>query len=201
MRYDCPNLGFHFEMNDNNFIPLSKEDKIALFNMDEQQLKQNLFFFMEVKDKKFTRRYFQIVLDDGFYPTLEDVKKGQDLCRDNVQSFAPQFKLIAETDTIPQNIKNCVWKRPDGTILSQYYMAKNGYMFCVAGDISKQNDSLDNLMASVCMSTEENIKTDKQDLQDLMKEVTAEANRLALTGVPTNKALVMVFKKFGTKIK
>lgn len=201
MRYDCPNLGFHFEMNDNNFIPLSKEDKIALFNMDEQQLKQNLFFFMEVKDKKFTRRYFQIVLDDGFYPTLEDVKKGQDLCRDNVQSFAPQFKLIAETDTIPQNIKNCVWKRPDGTILSQYYMAKNGYMFCVAGDISKQNDSLDNLMASVCMSTEENIKTDKQDLQDLMKEVTAEANRLALTGVPTNKAIVMVFKKFGTKIK
>jgi hypothetical protein len=201
MRYDCPNLGFHFEMNDNNFIPLSKEDKIALFNMDEQQLKQNLFFFMEVKDKKFTRRYFQIVLDDGFYPTLEDVKKGQDLCRDNVQSFAPQFKLIAETDTIPQNIKNCVWKRPDGTILSQYYMAKNGYMFCVAGDISKQNDSLDNLMASVCMSTEENIKTDKQNLQDLMKEVTAEANRLALTGVPTNKAIVMVFKKFGTKIK
>ena len=111
------------------------------------------------------------------------------------------MELISETDIMPQNIRNCVWKRPDGSILSQYYMAKNGFMFCVAGDISKQYDSLDSLMASVCLSvtgdTQQDLEREKQ--QKLMIAVTAEANKLADTGIPFDKAMDMAFEKFGIK--
>lgn len=201
MRFDCKDLGFHFEMNNNNYIALNNEGKIKFFNMGEQQLRQNLFTFMEVIDNKFTGRYFQMVLDGGRYSTLEEVKKGQDLCRDNVKKFAPQLELIEETNIMPQNIRNCVWKRPNGSILSQYYMAKNGFMFCVAGDISEQHDSLDNLMAFVCMSvtgeTQQDLEREYQ--QKLMIAVTAEANRLADAGIPIDKAMDMAFEKFGIK--
>ncbi len=201
MRFDCKDLGFHFNMNNDNFIALNDEEKIKFFNMGIQQLRQNLYIFMEVNDNKFTGRYFQMTLDAGRYPTLEDVKKGQDLCVENIKKFAPQMELISETDIMPQNIRNCVWKRPDDSILSQYYMAKNGYMFCVAGDISKQYDSLDSLMASVCLSvtgdTQQDLEREKQ--QKLMIAVTAEANKLADTGIPFDKAMDMAFEKFGIK--
>ena len=201
MRFDCKDLGFHFNMNNDNFIALNDKEKIKFFNMGIQQLRQNLYIFMEVNDNKFTGRYFQMTLDAGRYPTLEDVKKGQDLCVENIKKFAPQMELISETDIMPQNIRNCVWKRPDGSILSQYYMAKNGFMFCVAGDISKQYDSLDSLMASVCLSvtgdTQQDLEREKQ--QKLMIAVTAEANKLADTGIPFDKAMDMAFEKFGIK--
>lgn len=201
MRFDCKDLGFHFEMNNNNYIALNNEGKIKFFNMGEQELRQNLFTFMEVMDNKFTGRYFQMTLDGGRYPTLEDVKRGQDLCRDNIKKFAPQMELINETTIMPQNIRNCVWARPDGSIFSQYYMSKNGFMFCVAGDISGQYDSLDNLMASVCMSVTGETQQDleREEQQKLMSGVTAEANRLADTGIPIDKAIDMAFEKFGIK--
>lgn len=201
MRFDCKDLGFHFEMNDNNYIALNNEGKIKFFNMGEQQLRQNLFTFMEVNNNKFTGRYFQMTLDGGRYPTLEDVKRGQDLCVDNIKKFAPQMQLISQSNIMPQNIRRCVWRRPDGSILSQYYMAKNGYMFCVAGDVSQADDSLDNLMAFVCMSvtgeTQQDLEREQQ--QKLMIAVTAEANRLADTGIPIDKAMDMAFEKFGIK--
>lgn len=201
MRFNCENLGFHFEMNDNNYIPLNDEGKIKFFNMGEQELKQNLFIFMEVKDNKFTGRFFQITLDGGRYPTLEDVKKGQDLCRDNIKKFLPNIELISEKNIMPQNIRNCVWKRPNGSILSQYYMSINGFMFCVSGDISRQYDSLDSLMSSVCMSvsgeTQQDLEREKQ--QKIMLKVTAEANRLAASGISIDKAMDMAFEKFGIK--
>lgn len=201
MRFDCKDLGFHFEMNDKNYIALNDEGKIKFFNMGEQQLKQNLFTFMEVIDNKFTGRYFQIVLHGGRYPTLEEVKKGQDLRRDIVKKFDPQLELINETTIMPQNIRNYVWKRPNGSILSEYFMGKNGFMFCVGGDISEPHDSLDNLMASVCMSvtgeTQQDLERERQ--QKLMIAVSAEANRLADTGIPIDKAINMAFEKFGIK--
>lgn len=201
MRFNCRDLGFHFEMNNNNFIPLNNEGKVKFFNMGEQQLRQNLFTFMEVNDNKFTGRYFRMTLDAGRYPTLEDVKRGQDLCRENVKKFAPQMELIDETNIMPQNIRNCVWKRPDGSILSQYYMSKNGFMFCVAGDISQQKDALDCLMASVCMSVTSESQQDleREEQEKLMIAVASEANRLAGTGIPIDKAMDMAFEKFGIK--
>ena len=201
MKFNCENLGFHFEMNDNNYMPLNNEGKIKFFNMGEKELKQNLFIFMEVKDNKFTGKFFQMTLDNGRYPTLEDVKRGQDLCRDNVKKFSPNIELISETNIMPNNIRNCVWKRPNGSILSQYYMSKNGFMFCVGGDISQQYDSLDSLMASVCISvtgeTQQDLEREQQE--KFMLEVAAEANRLAASGISIDKAMDMACEKFGIK--
>lgn len=201
MRFDCKELGFHFEMNDNNYIPLNDEGKIKFFNMGEQQLRQNLFVFMEVCNNKFTGRYFQMTLDEGRYPTIEDVKRGQDLCRENVKKFVPELELISESNIMPQNIRNCVWERPNGSILSQYYMSKNGFMFCVAGDITQRHDSLDSLMSFVCMSvtseSQQDLEREKQN--KIMLAVTTEANRLADTGIPFDKAMDMAFEKFGIK--
>lgn len=201
MRFDCKDLGFHFQMNNDNYIPINDEWKIKLFNMSEQQLRQNLFTFMEVNDNTFTGRYFQMTLDGGRYPTLEDVKRGQDVCVNNIKKIAPQMQLIGEFNIMPQNIRHCVWRKPNGSILSQYYMAKNGYMFCVAGDVSQANDSLDNLMASVCMSVTGETQQDlgREEQQKLMIAVTAEANRLADAGIPFDKAMDMAFEKFGIK--
>lgn len=201
MRFDCKDLGFHFEMGNDNYIALNDEDKIKFFHMGEQQLRQTPFIFVEVNDNKLTGRYFQITLDRGRYPTLDEIKKGQDLCRDNVKRFFPNFELIDEANIMPQNIRKCVWKKPDGSILSQYYMSKNGFMFCVSGDILQQYDPLDCLMASVCISvtadTQQDLEREKQ--QKLMIAVTDEANRLADNGIPIDKAMDMALEKFGIK--
>ncbi len=201
MRFDCKELGLYFEMNNTNYIALNDEGKIKFFNMSEQQLRKNLYTFIEVIDKQFTGRWFQMTLDGGRYPTLEDVKMGQDLCRDNVKRFFPDMELISESNIMPQNIRNCVWKRPDGSILSQYFMSKNTFMFCVAGDIGKQYDSLDNLMSSVSLSVNGDFKQDleKEEQQKLMLKITEEANRLVSFGIPMEEAMEMALDKFGVK--
>lgn len=74
-------------------------------------------------------------------------------------------------------------------------------MFCVAGGILERHDSLDNLMASVCMSvtgeTQQDLEREQQE--KLMLAVSAEANRLADTGIPIDKAIDMACEKFGIK--
>lgn len=203
MRFECKELGFHFEMNDNNFISLNEQGKIKFFNFTEQQLKQNLFVFMETKDDKFTGRYFQMTLDGGRYPTAEDVKNGQDNCIANVKRAVPDLRLLSETTIMPNNIRSCLWKRTDGSLFSQYYMAKNGYMFCVAGDVSRAHDDLDNLMAFVCMSVtgenQQDLEREKQ--QKIMQALTREANLLVdLKGLSIDVAMEKARKKFGVNL-
>lgn len=205
MRFDSRELGFHFEMNDNRFVSLTDEGKAKIMGFNETQIKQTPFVFVEVnKEKKLTGRYFSLTLDSGIYPTDEDVKNGQNLNIANMKKTYPNFELISETTIMPNNIRNAVWKLPNETILSQYYMAKNGHMFCVGSTVSKQHDDLDNLMASVCMSVTGENKTDleREAQQNLMMEITREANRLIdEEGLSTQEAMDKAFEKFGVKRK
>lgn len=153
MEYYCDKLNFKFQVPNNDFKPITDEGKVKIFNMDEDQLKLNLFIFFELKNSRPTGRYFQIVADPGTYSNKEELEKGQDLSRDNIKKFFPELEQISELDLMPQNIRKCVWKRPDGSLMSQYYMGVNNkYMICVSGDISAKNDDLDTLMANICFS-------------------------------------------------
>ncbi len=201
MRYSCRDLGIYFDLYDENFVTLNDEGKVKFFKMSEQDLKQNLYVFMETRDNKFTGRNIQINLDPGFYPTLDDVKRGQDLCRDNVLKYMPNVKLISETNMIPQNIRKCVWDISGAAILSQYYVSKKGYMFCIAGAITEPHDSLDELMASVAISMTSDSPQDKKraEQQEIMSTLTDEVNKLLTAGVPFNEAWEIVRRKFGIK--
>ena len=152
MRFDCKDLGLYFEMNDKNYVAINDETKVKILKMPEAQLKQNLFVFAEVSGQKFTGRMFQMTLDTGRYTTPEEVKRGQDLCRDTVAKFVPGIMLLSEANIMPQNIRNCVWQRANGSIISQYYVAKNGFLICIDGEVKQAHDDLDDLMAAVSMS-------------------------------------------------
>ena len=201
MIFENREYGFHFEMNNNNFIEINDLGKKELFNMTDEQIKQTLFVFVEVIDNKYTDRTFRIVVDLGRCFTPEEIKAGVELNVKNMKEYFPDFKLISESTIMPQNISNFVWKRPDGLLFSQYNISKNGYLFCVSGIISEQHDSLDNMMATVCMTLRTNSKEDleKESQEKLMFAITEETNRIMSTGVPFNQAVEMAFEKFGIK--
>lgn len=201
MRYNCDELDLCFEMNDDRFVALSRNEKIRLFHMNDFQLRQNLALFAEVKNEKYTGRYFQISVDMGRFPTTEAVKKGQDLCIKNVKKFFPNFEILAE-DELPDNIRKCVWQKPDGKIMSQYYISKNGFMLCVAGDVTSEFDELDTLMENVSMSFKiKKEQQQKKESKNVMEKVRAEAEKLVKQGLSVDEAITQACKNLNVTIK
>ena len=50
MRYDCKELGFHFEVK-GDFVPLNERGMKELFGMSDDKIKSTLYVFIEVKDE------------------------------------------------------------------------------------------------------------------------------------------------------